>query len=316
MQELISVIIPVYEVEQYLRRCVDSVINQTYKNLEIILVDDGSPDNCGKICDEYAVKDSRIKVIHKENGGLSSARNAGIDVAQGAYLSFVDSDDYINEQFIERLYDLLKEYDADIAQCDYVKTAGEIPENISHENIDIFDNLGALDAMYCINGVQMVIVCNKLFKKSLFENMRFPLGKIHEDEATTPLLLYRSERIVKTNRQMYYYYVNDESITNRKFSEKRLDIFHVFNSRIEFYIINGLEKYALFDLEKLTLKCMEFYKLSEETSIRKRIKKQIKYNFKLALRLRVSPKSVLRYFLYTVHPIFLDIIYKNYMRRS
>ena len=121
MNELISIIIPIYNVEKYLHCCINSVIRQTYKNLEIILIDDGSPDNCGKICDEYAKKDNRIKVIHKENGGLSSARNAGLDIAKGEYISFVDSDDYVAENFIEKLYKLCKENDADIAECDFYR---------------------------------------------------------------------------------------------------------------------------------------------------------------------------------------------------
>ena len=121
MTDLVSVIVPIYKVEKYLGKCVDSIINQTYKNLEIILVDDGSPDNSGKICDEYAKKDNRIKVIHKENGGLSSARNAGLDVATGEFIAFVDSDDRIHLDFVEKLYRAIKEENADIASC-YVES--------------------------------------------------------------------------------------------------------------------------------------------------------------------------------------------------
>ncbi len=315
MQELISVIIPVYKVEKYLERCIDSVINQTYTNLEIILVDDGSPDNCGKICDEYAKKDRRIKVIHKENGGLSSARNAGIDVAKGRYLSFVDSDDYVNEKFIERLYELLKEYDADISQCDFVKTSGEKPDVDTEEVVNVYDSISLLDSMYEIGSVHFVVAWNKLYKSELFKEIRYPEGKIHEDEAIIHLLIHKANKCVRTNKQMYYYFINENGIMNSKFSEKRLDIFYAFNSRIDFYIENDLRKYALLDLEKLSSKCWEFYKLTKDSNIRKRIKEQIRYNFKLALKLKVSPKSVLRYFLYMVHPMFMDIIHYNYVRR-
>ena len=315
LQELISVIIPVYKVEEYLTRCVDSVINQTYKNLEIILVDDGSPDNCGIICDEYAQKDSRIKVIHKENGGLSSARNVGVDVAKGTYIAFVDSDDFIHEEFIEKLYEILKSNDADISQCDFIKTNGEKPNLDTEETIKVYDNISFLDSMYKVNGVHIVVAWNKLYKSELFAEIRYPEGKIHEDEAVIHLLIHKANKCVRTNRQMYYYFINENGIMNAKFSEKRLDIFFAFNSRIDFYMENGLRKYALYDLEKLTFKCMEFYELSKEKCIRKKIKKQIRYNFKLALKLKVSPKSVLRYFLYMVHPVFMDIIHKNYIRR-
>ena len=119
MEQLVSIIVPIYNVEKYIKECIDSIINQTYKNLEIILVDDGSPDCCPKICDEYSKKDKRIKVIHKENGGLSSARNAGLDVAKGEYVSFIDSDDVVDEKFIETLYNLCIENNCDISECNF-----------------------------------------------------------------------------------------------------------------------------------------------------------------------------------------------------
>lgn len=121
MNPLISVIVPIYNVEKYLARCVDSIVNQTYKNLEIILVDDGSPDRCPKMCDDYAEKDSRIKVVHKKNGGLSDARNAGMAVATGEYISFIDSDDYVSDDFFECLLDVMNKENSDIAECSVVK---------------------------------------------------------------------------------------------------------------------------------------------------------------------------------------------------
>ena len=115
MEDLISVVVPIYNVENYIKKCVDSILSQTYKNLEIILVDDGSPDNCPQICDEYAQKDNRIKVIHKENGGLSDARNAGIDISKGKFITFIDSDDYIEKDYVEVLYNSIKENASDMA---------------------------------------------------------------------------------------------------------------------------------------------------------------------------------------------------------
>lgn len=134
-EDLISIIVPVYKVENYLSKCLDSMICQTYKNIEIILVDDGSPDNSGKICDDYAKKDSRIKVIHKENGGLSDARNAGLKIATGKYIGFVDSDDYISVEMYEKLYNQAKKEDADIACCNYYRVKME--KNLIKELLEI-----------------------------------------------------------------------------------------------------------------------------------------------------------------------------------
>lgn len=316
LQELISVIIPVYNVEKYLKRCVDSVINQTYKNLEIILVDDGSPDNCGAICDEYAERDNRIKVIHKENGGLSSARNAGIDVASGTYLSFIDSDDYVSEQFIEKLYSMIKEYDADISQCNFVRTKGEVPETKSNNTpISVCDNVSMIENLYNEHYVPTVVVVTKLYHSKLFDGIRYPEGRVHEDEVITPLVLYKSNRCVFSTEALYYYYFNENSITNSQFSVKKLDILYALNSRISFYMENGLRKYALLDLGRLSSKCWELYKLTKEKNIRKKIENQIRQNFKLSLKLKASPKSILRYFLYMVHPIFMDIVHEYYIRR-
>jgi len=315
MQELISVIIPVYNVEKYLKRCVDSVINQTYTNLEIILVDDGSPDECGKICDEYAAIDNRIKVIHKENGGLSSARNAGIDIATGIYFSFIDSDDFVSENFIEKLYFLIKQYNADISQCDFARTLGEIPE-IDTEDIVIneYDNISMIKNLYNEHYVPTVVVVTKLYHSSLFEAIRYPEGRLHEDEATTPLLLYRSSKCVLSTEKLYYYYFNENSIMNSEFSMKKLDILYALKSRIDFYIEHGLREYALRDLSILEVCCRKFYGLSKR-EVYKVIKEQNVYNFKLALKLKTSPKRIFKYFLYMLHPLFLEIIPKIYSYR-
>ena len=146
MEDLITIVVPVYKVEKYIDRCVTSILNQTYKNLQIILVDDGSPDNCGKICDEYAKKDNRIEVIHKENGGLSDARNAGINIAKGKYIAFVDSDDYVSNDYIEYMYKILKKENAKISICELqiVWKNTKIEENIKiDENTDAEENLNS-----------------------------------------------------------------------------------------------------------------------------------------------------------------------------
>ena len=221
-EELITIIIPIYKVEKYLKRCINSIINQTYKNLEIILVDDGSPDNCGKICDEYEKKDKRIKVIHKENGGLSDARNIGINKARGNLISFVDSDDYIENDCIEILYRNMKNNDCDISICSYQSFYDEIKLKHEKEKIIILNNEEALEnLLYQKNTTTSAWA--KLYKADLFKNIRYPKGKICEDLDTTYKLFEKSKKIVISSLEKYYYFQREDSIINSKFSKKRMD---------------------------------------------------------------------------------------------
>lgn len=232
MKPLISIIVPVYNVEQYLQRCLESIINQTYKNLEIILVDDGSPDNCPQICDDYAAKDNRITVIHKKNGGLSDARNAGLDICKGKFISFVDSDDWIDKNYVKVLFDLLTETNTDIAIGNFFKTDGskESPTfPIQHKT------LNPTEAIICCthgNTPAFAISCSKLYKKELFDNLRFPVGKYHEDEFTTYLLFYKSSSIAYTSQVLYYYYSRETSITS---SQHPYDALEAFEQRYLFF---------------------------------------------------------------------------------
>lgn len=223
---LVSVIIPIYKVEQYLERCVDSIKNQTYANLEIILVDDGSPDSCGKMCDAFALTDQRIKVVHKQNGGLSDARNAGIKCAQGAYYLFVDSDDYIAQDMIEILVKDLEEADADIAMCTY----DLFDENDVHTQMP-FDQAGPIVTMSGAEAAkrllfyhepQMVVAWNKLAKRELWENRIFPVGKQHEDDFTSYSLLYESSKVTVRNEALYHYFQRRDSIIGVGFNLRSL----------------------------------------------------------------------------------------------
>jgi len=234
--DLISVIVPVYNVEKYLPQCINSILNQTIKNLEIILVDDGSLDNSGEICDEFSRKDNRIVVIHKENNGLSSARNAGLEIATGNYLGFVDSDDWLDENMYETLLNLIKDTNSDISCCKFFKTAdGEekIPP-IDNEVIKSFNNLEGLNNFYTDLYTQTVVAWNKLYTRKLFDNVIYPTGKIHEDEGTTYKLFYKANKITYTNRALYYYRTTPNSITTSKFTQKRLDILNVYDEKIKF----------------------------------------------------------------------------------
>ncbi|MBE5758076.1 MAG: glycosyltransferase [Clostridiales bacterium] len=235
----ISVIIPVYKVEKYLSNCLNSVIKQTYKNLEIIVVDDGSPDQCPQICDEYAERDSRIKVIHKKNGGLSSARNAGIDVATGDYLMFVDSDDTLNEHMCEILINQLIEKDADIAMSSFrnVYENKVFNKDINLKKIKsifITQKDDVFDLLFNKRIPMIMLAWGKLYKKELFDNIRYPDGKIHEDEFIIHELLNDCNKFVFVNLPLYNYLIRNTSITGECFTERRLDCVEAKQNRVEF----------------------------------------------------------------------------------
>ena len=223
-EPLISVIVPIYNVERYLEKCINSILHQTYRNLEVILVDDGSPDNCGKICDRYSDKDPRIKVIHKQNGGLSDARNKGIDVAEGEYLAFVDSDDAIMPEMIDKLYQRIVIDQSDMAFCGYkqVDQKGNILSEVCLPDY-LLSGFDTLKESYEKNGVLYTIACNKLIKRQLFQNIRFPVGKYNEDEFTLYRIIDQCKLISILRDPLYIYVQRDNSITQESYSAKRLD---------------------------------------------------------------------------------------------
>lgn len=228
--ELVSVIIPIYNVEQYLDRCLASILNQTYTNIEIILVDDGSTDNSGKICDEYVKKDNRIKVIHKKNGGLSSARNAGLDIAIGKYIKFVDSDDWLELDAIQYLYSLLHRFNADFSMGANIRI-----ENVNGNRIsEIFEQCLSqkefLNKFFKIGTQENVqYAWAKLYKRELFSEVRYPLGLIAEDVPATFQVAIRSSRIAYSTKNVYHYFINCKSITGIGFNEKTFDLLKVWD---------------------------------------------------------------------------------------
>lgn len=207
----ISVIVPVYKVETYLRKCLDSVVNQTYRNLEIILVDDGSPDNCGAVCDEYAAKDGRIQVIHKENGGVSSARNAGLAVATGDWLGWVDSDDWIELDMYEYMLKSALEQDADIVVCGRIERYPNRSRFFVWENTQILNTTQALEKLL-ENTLMGNYLCDKLWWRELFQGLTFPVGKTFEDIALAHRLFLRAERVVCLPEAKYNYLQHPDSI--------------------------------------------------------------------------------------------------------
>ena len=247
---LITVIVPIYNVEQYLEKCVNSILKQTYQHLEIILVDDGSPDNCGAICDQYSCVDQRIKVIHKQNGGLSDARNAGLDMANGEFIAFVDSDDTIMPEMIEKLYQRIMTDQSDMAFCGYkqVDQDGEIlSEYYLPDNV--LTGFEALKASYESNGVLYTVAWNKLYRKHLFQYIRFPVGKYHEDEYTTYQIIDRCGRVSIVRETLYIYNQRDNSIMQEAYSLRRLDGIEASYERYNYFKKKGGKYKELLVLE-------------------------------------------------------------------
>lgn len=222
-QELISVVIPVYKVEKYLEKCIESLLKQTYTKLEIILVDDGSPDNCGKICDDYAQKYSQIKVIHKENGGLSDARNTGIIHSKGSYITFIDSDDYVDEEYIEVLYNSIISNDADLSVVAHRVLYEKNCIDKSTSEMFCANSEIILEKILYDDGVDLS-AWGKLYKISLFDEIKFPKGRLYEDSATTYKLIDSSEKIVVYSKALYNYVIRNDSISNNEFHEKKMDL--------------------------------------------------------------------------------------------
>ncbi len=249
---LISIIIPIYKVEQYLDKCIQSIINQTYKNLQIILVDDGSPDNCGKICDEYALKDNRIEVIHKINGGLSDARNVGIGRAKGKYIGFVDSDDYIEKDMYENMYNLLEERNADVCICNFYNVIenNNIIKN-PNNGIQEYNKIDILKEILLDKQIQSY-AWNKLYKSELFDNVKYPVGKKYEDIGTTFYILEKCNKVVVTDLPKYYYLNRIDSIVNNLSEQTVIDYVDLINERYD-YIENKyseLRRYNIYYLAR------------------------------------------------------------------
>lgn len=283
-EPLVSVIIPVYKVERYITRCIESVLNQTYKNLEIILIDDGSPDKCGEICDAYAKADGRIQVIHKKNGGLSDARNVGIEAAQGDYITCVDSDDYISIYYVENLYQCLFENGADISVCSHKKVYEEeftIPVQSKFCN-----SLLSKEEFFKKMLLEKEVTCSawgNLVKSTYYEGVRFPKGKFYEDLATTYKLYDKAEKIAVTTEKLYFYYIRSGSQQNEKFSLNQMDAIEYSKELLEF--IN--QKYPTVSdaaMSKYISNCFHVLFFSDNIcnycDIKKQLIKEIKKNRK------------------------------------
>lgn len=240
---MITIVVPVYKVEEYLPRCVESILNQTYKDWVLLLVDDGSPDNCPKLCEKYAEEDSRIFVIHQKNGGLSAARNTGLnwfyEQNNSDYITFLDSDDWLHPRYLEILLNGIVKNNVKISVCNYKRVTEEIP----HDTIDNADyELTSPEDFLVNHSWQYNYAPFKLFHKSVFVDVRFPLGKYFEDTFTTYKVLHKCKTIAYTSEGLYYYFLNDSGITRAPWTTKELVIFDAMQEQMQFYKEKNLKR--------------------------------------------------------------------------
>lgn len=316
MAELISVIVPIYNVEKYLSKCIDSILEQSYRNLEIILVDDGSTDASGRICDVYLGKDQRIQVIHKANGGLSDARNAGIDVANGEYFAFVDADDFISSSMFERLLYIIKEEKADVALCGF-QSLDETGKCIPRMTSTVLEN-GCYDRDYIfrksfgIDGWNFIVAWNKLYPRRLFDSIRFYKGKLHEDEFIFHHIISQCQKIAVIEEKLYYYLQRCNSITMKAYNISRLDATEAILLRCRYFIEN--KRYHFFvETEKLAfeglLKGLRFLDYGSSKwrfmEIQKAYRRLILY---IVVSSHFSLSKKIKLVLFCIKPVFLKFI--------
>ena len=271
---MISVIVPVYNVDKYLIRCIESILNQSESDFDLILVDDGSTDTSGAICDNYAEKDKRIHVIHKENGGLSDARNKGVDWSlinsKSEWITFIDSDDWIHPEYLNFLLSAAISSNVDISVCRY-EEKNEFSEYDHVNNLfDVYDT----EDLYVNQRVNMVVAWGKLYKKVIFQNLRFPYGKLNEDEFTTYKALFQYKRIAFLDNALYFYFQNPKSIMQSKWTKGRLDSIEAISNQIPYFKNMGLQKaYSssakslMFSCAKAAAKLREFYPEDKRTRL-------------------------------------------------
>ena len=242
----IVVIVPIYNVELYIHRCVDSILNQTFTNFELILVDDGSPDDCGKICDEYAQKDNRVHVIHQENSGLSAARNTGIDWAfrnsDSEWLTFIDSDDWVHNRYLELLYNTATSNNSEISCCGCMRTKKYIKDKcINSYEVECRSLEQLILDTKNYDSFNSSVAWGRLYKKNRFNSIRFPVGRLHEDEYVTYKILFPCKNICVVKEALYYYFQNESGIMHTASVKKIEDQFGALKEQMQFYVSNGCE---------------------------------------------------------------------------
>lgn len=321
MKEKVSIIIPVYNCEKYLKKCVDSILEQTYDNFELLLVNDGSTDNSLEVCKSF--KDKRIKVINKKNGGASSARNAGLDKASGDYVMFVDSDDFIHQNTVKELYNNLKKYKAEVSICgctilrdaNVIKKITDEEVIYEYSNIDMCKKMQGLDNDYVGD-----VVWGKLYKASLFKTLRFVEGMMNEDAVLLHELYYNCKKGVKTSKGLYYYCVFDNnSVSRKKFSYKHLDNLKAYDLRVQFFKDKNEQLYVDALKDYTTNLAFNYYLVKKHLKDKaklKEMKKTIKNNKNILKKYKISKKQRIKLFFQSHFPLFYGLLLNLNLRRK
>lgn len=323
-EELISIVVPVYKVEKYLNKCIESILNQTYKNLEIILVDDGSPDRCGEICDEYAKKDDRVKVVHQENRGVSACRNLGIDISNGDFVGFIDSDDYIAENMYQQLYETIKKDGTDMAICDFLYVdEAEIPVTAMNEKSPIRSEVLSCWQMLKKLVEPMhwyyILPWNKLYKKEILTKNRFPEGKRYEDEVIAHWIMGECDNVSCIKEKLYFYRQQKGSFMNREYDAKNLEAVEAFFDRTEFFLERNMFEEAIraYDMGIGFLR-FGYRKLKRNeksvNDILKSLKMKSDVLYKKIVRHRLSARDFIVFSLFFLQPVLCNFVLDSIRR--
>lgn len=315
----LSIIVPIYNVEKYLEKCVNSILAQTFTDFELILVNDGSLDDCLTICNTYANIDKRVKVINKENGGLSSARNAGLKLAKGDYIAFVDSDDFIHKEMYQILYSYGIKNSSTLVICDYMDVEEDrmYDTNYSIQNFkeENYTNIEALSQLYSNKGVMFVVACNKIFKKDLFYNLRFEEGKIHEDEFIAAKILFACSKVTYLPINLYFYLQRSNGIVRSPFNIRKLDAVEAYKERIDFFRnIKQTELTKKAEYNYITLFFLYYFKTKKEVPNSKKRLKNIKKDFCGNLGAFIKNpyfiwKEKISWILFAINPFLYEILF-------
>lgn len=278
INDLVSVVVPVYNVQEHLRECLDSLVRQSYSNIEIIIVNDGSTDQSEVICHSFVEKDDRIKYLFQENRGLSAARNTGIYNASGKYICFIDSDDYIHEDYIKKLYGILISNEADMSMCGYIRE-GKFATEFDDEKCEVVEGKTMMRHFYSYDVLLMNIVCNKLYRIDLFQNEKFPEGMLYEDFALNARIMYSCKKIAVCNDKLYFYRRNENGITMSHFSVHKLDALKQIENRLVFFYKVGEKSVYNRFLQEYEIENLKFFYLTKKYLKNRSIEKDLRKKY-------------------------------------
>ena len=304
--DLVSIIVPIFNVEKYLEVCIKSIIEQPYSNLEIILINDGSSDNSGDICNKWAKKDERIKVIHKQNVGLSEVRNIGKQYAKGEYFVFIDGDDYIAPMLVQYCYELVKQYGADMVVYEWYRVEEEYNELYKDDLNPTIEKIRGNDLLreFILNEKGHATICNKFYKRDIWENIDFPVGKLHEDEYVITDILLQAKNIIISNNKLYYYRKRNVSITNTFNKKAFYDTLEAIERRCE--KLKYDEELYFMTLNLYLVQIIKIYKIEQKIG-RKKLLKDFRKKFNISMK-HLHWKTKILYVIFYIDPkVFLLI---------